>query len=491
MANYEKKIYYVTKEQYDILYANGSITVGGVTYTGIDPNSSYFVRPVPDFYELMWDNNEDKIQLLKNGDPSGDPMTVGFAQFAGNSGHASQADSSGTSLISIDSWSNTDKYLTFVDNNNSSSYQSLKINPGIKYNPANNALTATTFIGALTGTATGNLTSNSSLPAGKLTGAIPTTVTQTNWDAAHTHSTTNTGSVHGSTTVGGNLLRLTNPNAVRFLRVNANNTVSSLTAAEFRSAIGAGTSSTSGTVTSVGGTGTVSGITLTGTVTSSGNLTLGGAISGLTTTNLSASAGIKNTQLANSSVTIGSTSVSLGSTATSIVGLTSLSSTNITAGLGTQTWQIADSSNNLLFQYGSTPATKATLYTDGALTLTGKLTATSKSFLIDHPTKQGYKLEYGSLEGPENGVYVRGKLAGSNIIELPDYWAKLIDTESITVTLTPIENFQKLYVEKIDENKVYIKNASKLQQNRNINCFYTVYAERIDVDKIKVERKVK
>ena len=36
----------------------------------------------------------------------------------------------------------------------------------------------------------------------------------------------------------------------------------------------------SGTVTSVGGTGTVSGLTLTGTVTSSGNLTLGGSITG-------------------------------------------------------------------------------------------------------------------------------------------------------------------------------------------------------------------
>lgn len=36
-----------------------------------------------------------------------------------------------------------------------------------------------------------------------------------------------------------------------------------------------------GTVTSVGGTGTVNGITLTGTVTSSGSLTLGGALSGV------------------------------------------------------------------------------------------------------------------------------------------------------------------------------------------------------------------
>ncbi len=39
-----------------------------------------------------------------------------------------------------------------------------------------------------------------------------------------------------------------------------------------------------GTVTSVGGTGTVNGITLTGTVTAAGNLTLGGTLSGVSLT---------------------------------------------------------------------------------------------------------------------------------------------------------------------------------------------------------------
>lgn len=42
--------------------------------------------------------------------------------------------------------------------------------------------------------------------------------------------------------------------------------------------------SPAGTVTSVGGTGTVNGLTLTGTVTSSGNLTLGGTLSGVSLT---------------------------------------------------------------------------------------------------------------------------------------------------------------------------------------------------------------
>ena len=76
------------------------------------------------------------------------------------------------------------------------------------------------------------------------------------------------------TTVGNSFATLTNPSAITFPRINADNTVSALTAVNFRTAIGAG----AGTVTSVGGTGTVSGLTLTGTVTASGNLTLGGTL---------------------------------------------------------------------------------------------------------------------------------------------------------------------------------------------------------------------
>lgn len=55
----------------------------------------------------------------------------------------------------------------------------------------------------------------------------------------------------GATTVGGNVFTLTNPSAITFPRFNADNTVSALDAATFRTAIGAGTSSTTGTVTSV------------------------------------------------------------------------------------------------------------------------------------------------------------------------------------------------------------------------------------------------
>ena len=55
----------------------------------------------------------------------------------------------------------------------------------------------------------------------------------------------------GATTVGSNFFTLTNPSAITFVRINADNTVSTLDAATFRTAIGAGTSSTVGTVTNV------------------------------------------------------------------------------------------------------------------------------------------------------------------------------------------------------------------------------------------------
>ena len=48
----------------------------------------------------------------------------------------------------------------------------------------------------------------------------------------------------GATTVGGNLFTLVNPNAVRFLRLNADNTATALSASDFRTAIGFSTAAT-------------------------------------------------------------------------------------------------------------------------------------------------------------------------------------------------------------------------------------------------------
>ena len=116
------------------------------------------------------------------------------------------------------------------------------------------------------------------------------------------------------------------------------------------------------------------------------------------------------------------------------------------------------------------------------LQVNGSFGATTKSFNIEHPTKPNKRLVHGSLEGPEHGVYIRGR-SEINIVELPDYWSGLVDEETVTVQLTAIGKYQNLYVEKIENNKVFIKSSSKSK----LNYFYTINAERKDVDKLEVE----
>jgi hypothetical protein len=127
---------------------------------------------------------------------------------------------------------------------------------------------------------------------------------------------------------------------------------------------------------------------------------------------------------------------------------------------------------------------EANLTFDGStLTVTGHVAATTKSFVIPHPTKKGMTLHHGSLEGPEHAVYCRGKLKNNNIIQLPEYWKGLVDEDSITVQLTPHGDFQMLYVEKIENNEIYVFNEA----DEGIDCFYIVHGERKDIGKLEVE----
>jgi len=82
----------------------------------------------------------------------------------------------------------------------------------------------------------------------------------------------------------------------------------------------------------------------------------------------------------------------------------------------------------------------------GDLTVTGKISGATKSFVIDHPYIPNTKLWHGSLEGPEYGIYVRGIISGSEMIQLPKYWEYLVDENSMTVNLTSIGEVQNLYV---------------------------------------------
>jgi hypothetical protein len=112
----------------------------------------------------------------------------------------------------------------------------------------------------------------------------------------------------------------------------------------------------------------------------------------------------------------------------------------------------------------------------------GNFAAVSKSFLIDHPTKESKKLRYASLEGPENGVYIRGRIIGKNFITLPDYWMNLVNESSMTVDLTPVGHAQpKLFVKHANLARVI------LQSDCDIDCYYVIYGTRKDIPELEVE----
>ena len=112
--------------------------------------------------------------------------------------------------------------------------------------------------------------------------------------------------------------------------------------------------------------------------------------------------------------------------------------------------------------------------------------ANSKAFNIPHPTRENRRLVHGCLEGPEYGVYTRGRLTNKKEIILPTYWKRLVDWTTITVNLTPIGSHQHLIVKRFDEEKIYLQSNGGMP----IDCFYHVYAERMDIPRIEVEPEV-
>lgn len=133
----------------------------------------------------------------------------------------------------------------------------------------------------------------------------------------------------------------------------------------FVNGVAVGTSS--GTVSSVGGTGSVNGITLSGTVTSSGNLTLGGTLSGVSLT----------TQVSGIlPITKGGTGATSGS-----VALAALGGVTTTGSGATGTWGISISGNAATATTATTATTANALntansYTMAGLTVNGSISAT-------------------------------------------------------------------------------------------------------------------
>jgi hypothetical protein len=187
----------------------------------------------------------------------------------------------------------------------------------------NRSVEATSFVGPLTGAVTGNVTGNVTGSSGSCTGNAATITSQAN-SATITAASTNTAnqivlrdasgnfsagtitatlsgnastssscsgnaatvsSISGNTVSSGQITaglgftpyNATNPSGY-ISGINSGNVTTALGFTPYNSTNPNGYTANTGTVTSVSGSGNVSGITLTGSITGSGTLTLGGSI---------------------------------------------------------------------------------------------------------------------------------------------------------------------------------------------------------------------
>ena len=99
-----------------------------------------------------------------------------------------------------------------------------------------------------------------------------------------------------------------------------------------------------------------------------------------------------------------------------------------------------------------------------------------KGFDIEHPTRKGKRVRHICVEGPESAIYIRGKLKGTHIIDIPEYWQGLVDYDTITVNLTPCGKPDlSLYVKEIRDDKIILSSDHLTQ----VECFYQVWGNRI------------
>jgi hypothetical protein len=104
----------------------------------------------------------------------------------------------------------------------------------------------------------------------------------------------------------------------------------------------------------------------------------------------------------------------------------------------------------------------------------GKCTG-NKPFDIPHWKGEGKRVRHVCAEGPEAGIYIRGRLKDSNVIQLPEYWDGLVDYDSISVQLQPIgDRHYHINVIEIDKEKVVVKEAD----DKPFECFYHVWVAR-------------
>lgn len=148
------------------------------------------------------------------------------------------------------------------------------------------------------------------------------------------------------------------------------------------------------------------------------------------------------------------------------------------------------------FVTGTGTSAYVPLWTDGGTSLTdsimqqsgntvvvaGSIKAQTKSFKIQHPLDPNKYLEHGSLEGPEHGIYQRGRASGKGTVQvdLPDYFQVLSENDISVHITSRIPN--NLYVSESNSKFFKVKRVkSSFLGNQYIEFDYFVIGERTDI----------
>jgi hypothetical protein len=114
----------------------------------------------------------------------------------------------------------------------------------------------------------------------------------------------------------------------------------------------------------------------------------------------------------------------------------------------------------------------------------------SKTFVIDHPKDKNKYLVHACLEGPESGVYYRGKgeiTNGENVTILLPYYVEALATD-FTIQITPIFKGKNITL-----NASEVVNNNFTVYGENCKFFWLVQGKRdnIEVEPIKKNVDVK
>jgi hypothetical protein len=266
-----------------------ALTGGGATsISGTYPN--FTISSVNTTYGAATSTVPGLIEL---GSDTAQTVAANAVSATASRSYALQVNAAGQGVVNVP-WTDTNSggTVTSVSGTGTASGLSLSgtvtTSGNLTLSGTVNSLAAGTYAISISG----NAATATNVAYSGLTGTVPTWNQNTTGTAANVTGTVAVGNGGtgattaaaartnlGATTLGANVFTVPNVAAIRFPQFNADNTVSTLDAASFRTAIGEGTGSGNGTVTSVAVSGGTTGLTTSGgPITTSGTITLAGTL---------------------------------------------------------------------------------------------------------------------------------------------------------------------------------------------------------------------